>query len=144
MKFWIPDSSKHQEAPHYVHNTSPWSELALLVSQNWVSRNRVITGCPRAQVTSPVWWRCCEPERKTESQSHHPINSCLSCSNFILPKGFVKISAQLECVSTLTICREPFLMWSSKWWFFKDILVLCLKLVSVVAITMPAVSSSNT
>jgi hypothetical protein len=36
------------------------------------------------------------------------------------------------------------LMWSSKWWFFKDILVLCLKLVSVVAITMPAVSSSNT
>ncbi len=91
---------------------------------------------PRGPATSLVW--------RTRWGNYHPRSIWRRCSNLNWTRGFVKMSALLESVGTLTICRDPLITWSLKWWYFNAIcFVRGLKLELVVARTIHAALSSN-
>jgi hypothetical protein len=73
----------------------------------------------------------------------HSIISWRKCANFVLPRGLVKMSSQLELLFTFNICRLPFRILSWKGCNFREMcLMRALKVDSVVTNTIHTVLSS--
>lgn len=105
--------------------------------------------CPRLglppQYDEMEWMegRKTKTKKDTKKKYYQPIIKCHKHSNFKQPRGLVKISAQFISVAIFTIYKEPFLIWSWKWWNFKAMFfVHSLNVDSVVAGTIQAVLSS--
>lgn len=88
---------------------------------------------------SEIWKRKWEIRN---CNNYHPMRSFLKASNFCLPKGLVKMSAQLWWVSIFIILMWPTHIWSRKWCHFIAMCFLHCLQESLLARTMHTALSS--
>ncbi len=124
----------------YTNDAPSWSERQMLCGWEMKRQSGVITFSLPKLGQAPSY----DEGKERMGTNYHPIFNFLSFWNLILPKGLVKMSAQLLSVPPLTTWRFPFWIWSWKWWYFKEMcFVHGLKWVLVVARIIQALLSSN-